>query len=616
MAPAPSSATALDSVRIRRSAIRANRLFIFAALLVSAYGGLLRFEALVGNYGWMGQPRWARVAEQYAVPIARALRPDTIVWGPIADPYVGGDPINYLQYAREMRHFYQAHVREPVFLAVTRAFLWLSDGRDIALSYASAAGGTLAVFATCLLGAIVWSRAVGLAAGLALAAEFEAVAWSVGGWRDDTFMMCVTFAAASLVWLLQRPSASVSTFAGFSMAAACLTRISALSFVAPALLWIAMFAPHDRRADVRKAAATAGLIATILVAPYLVNCWRATGDPLYALNYHTRYYRSAEGKTLDESVSALDYVSDKLATKPVTTLDTAAQGLTIVPFRNKWQGWTAWNRAIGPVLQWLGALGMLAAVWSPSGRLLLVILVTSLIPYALTWSVGGGGEWRFTQHVYPMYLVCAFQAAAILLRAAATTVGKDFQGISISRRDVMGAASIAGMVGLAWFAYWVAPILIAREAIAVDGEVTIMAGPRDRWFFTGAWSAPIYDGTNVTVRVAQAELTAIRLPLEKGDYTMTLRLDPPVTTVPAPHPELRVFLNRMPLMEIDLTRDPRRMGTYRMRVPSDRVSRWNRLDLLASRTVRAGDSGAPFRSLPSDSHVAFRLWYVRVVKNK
>ncbi len=604
---------ALTYVRARQSTRRVDRIFILAALLVCAYAGLLRFEALAANYGWMGQPRWAQVLERYAVPSARALRPSQVVWGPINDPYVGGDPINYLRYAREMRHFYQAHVREPLFLALTRAFLWLSEGRDIAVSYASAAGGTLAVLATCLLGAIVWSRVVGLAAGLALATEFHAIAWSIQGWRDDTFMMCVAFAAACLVLLYERPSAGASALAGFATAAACLTRLSALSFVVPALLWMVLFTPSDRRADVRRGAATAALIAAVLVAPYLFNCWRATGDPFYAVNYHTRYYRAAEGQPLDESVSAVDYVSGKLAARPVTTIDTAAQGLTTVPFLNKWQGWAVWHPAVGPVLRWLGALGMLMALWWPSGRLLLVILVTSLVPYTLTWSVGGGGEWRFTQHVYPMYLVCAFMALAILARLASAIFRGGIGAVPISRRQALQATGVVALLGIGWMAYGLAPVLIARETLAAEGETTIMAGDRDGWFFTGKWSEPLHDDSNVTVRVALAELTGIRLPLEKRDYTMTLRVDPPLTADPARQPRLTVFLNRTPIAQIDMTRDPTRMGTYRIHVPGDRVSRWNRIDLLASHTVRADEAGPPFESLPPDRRVAFRFWYVRVV---
>jgi hypothetical protein len=90
---------------------RHNRLVFAAALLITVYGGLLRFEALVANYGWMGQPGWSRALEQQVVPMIKRLRPASIVWGPNPNPYVGGDPINYLRFAREMRSFYQAHVR-------------------------------------------------------------------------------------------------------------------------------------------------------------------------------------------------------------------------------------------------------------------------------------------------------------------------------------------------------------------------------------------------------------------------------------------------------------------------------------------------------------------------
>ncbi len=41
-------------------------------------------------------------------------------WRRDPTPYVGGDPINYLKFARGMRNFYAAHVREPMFPAVTR----------------------------------------------------------------------------------------------------------------------------------------------------------------------------------------------------------------------------------------------------------------------------------------------------------------------------------------------------------------------------------------------------------------------------------------------------------------------------------------------------------------
>ena len=85
--------------------------------------------------------------------------------------------------------------------------------------------------------------------------------------------------------------------------------------------------------------AISAVVWSVLVGPYLFNCWRTSGDPLYALNYHARYYRDAEGLPLDESVGALQYAGSKLMTRPISTLDTAAQGLFTVPFFNKWKGW-------------------------------------------------------------------------------------------------------------------------------------------------------------------------------------------------------------------------------------------------------------------------------------
>src|SRR4029453_12987382 len=121
-------------------------------------------------------------------------------------PYVGGDPINYIKYAREMRSFYQAHVREPVFLAVTRAYLWLLANEDVAVSFASMTGSILTIVAAYLLGTALLSRAAGLVLSFLIAIEYELISWSVDGWRDDTFMAMVTFSASALVRCQRVPS--------------------------------------------------------------------------------------------------------------------------------------------------------------------------------------------------------------------------------------------------------------------------------------------------------------------------------------------------------------------------------------------------------------------------
>jgi hypothetical protein len=266
------------------------------------------------------------------------------------------------------------------------------------------------------------------------------------------------------------------------------------------------------------------------------------------------------------------------------------------------------------VLEWSAAAGMLLAIWSPRGRLLLLILITSLSPYALTWSVGGGGEWRFTQHAYPIYLVLAFAAIAVLAQSSVALVRQGRSGVAVSRRQALQAAATAGALASAWLAYSSAAVPIARESLASEGAVTIAAGARDSAFFEGDWSAPINNRGSVTWRVAQSPLTLFHLPLEESAYTLTLRIDPALTRDPAHQPRVTVFFNRRQLARLDLTRNPERMGMYRFAVPREAVSSWNRIDLLASHTVPARDAGKPFASLAPDTPVAFRLWYVRAVK--
>ena len=48
---------------------RRREIAFVAALLITLYGGLLRFEAVVANYGWMGQPGWSLALERHVVPI-------------------------------------------------------------------------------------------------------------------------------------------------------------------------------------------------------------------------------------------------------------------------------------------------------------------------------------------------------------------------------------------------------------------------------------------------------------------------------------------------------------------------------------------------------------------
>jgi 4-amino-4-deoxy-L-arabinose transferase-like glycosyltransferase len=584
--------------------------FVAAALLITIYGGLLRFEALEANYGWLGQPRWSDQLARLVTPVIQHLRPSSIVWGPTRDPYVGSDPINYLNYAREMTHFYQGHKREPVFLALTRGYLWLTGGLDISVSFASVTGATLAILATYLLGAAAFSRGVGLGAALALAIEVTAISRSFQGWRDDTFMFVVALTGWSFLRLRQQPGRTTGIIAGFAAAAACLTRITSLSFVIPGFLWL-LLETRGRAAqrDVRLAA----LVLVVLVAPYLVNCARVFGDPFVSISEHTTYYRAAEGLPHEQPMGVWSYLSTKIGSRPIRSIDTAAEGIVLHPFRNKWDGFDRWGSLLGPLLRLSAAAGMVLAVWSANGRFLLMLLFASLLPYALTWSVGGGGDWRFTQHAYPFYLVFASWMIGEAVRwTKALAADESARGWLISRRFAVRLATVVAIVGIMLAGYVAGPFLVNWEALRAGEAITIPVEGRSAWFFSGAWSQP-FGHEPVILRAAQAPLVALRLPMPRHrDYWMTLRLDPAETVDPERQPHVTVFFNRHPLARLRLTRSAGRVGTYRIRVSRELARPLSRLDLLASHTVPAGESGEHFSSLPPGTPVAFRLWYVRI----
>jgi hypothetical protein len=375
-------------------------------------------------------------------------------------------------------------------------------------------------------------------------------------------------------------------------------------------LWILLESRRDRK--VRTSVATAALVATALIAPYLISCAVVIGDPFFAINDHTRYYRAAEGLPAESSMSAFGYLAAKIQSRPISSVDTAVQGLLSAPLLNKWDGFAPWSAALGPALLGLAVAGMVLAAWSAAGRLLLMLLFTSLVPYALTWSVRGGGDWRFTQHAYPFYLVFAMSSIPAVYRWIATLVTDASAHRKILRAVMLRFAGLIAVATVAWVAYRAAPFLIYAEALRAGEAVSIETDPRNGWFFDGAWSGQIGTG-NVRVRIAQEQMVAMRVPMPAStDYWLTLRLDPAETEDPSYQPVVSVFLNRQHLGQLHLSRTPGRVGSYRIRIPRDLRRTFSRLDLVASHMVRAGDSGVHYSALPPDTPVAFRLWYLRL----
>ncbi len=555
-----------------------------AAASITLYGALLRLDAFVGKYGTLDHPAWARVMTHDVATVGRAIRPARVRWTREKTPYVGGDPIGYLGFGREMTTFYQPHFREPVFLTAVRMSLWMLDGQDAAVSLASATGSVLLIVATFLLGSEIAGAGGGLAAALVVAIEYDLIVWSVDGWRDDLFAAFVVLSAWTLVRLRDRPSFANALGAGLVCGLTCLTRVTALSFIVPALLWIVIAGGRELRRERYESVAVAAVLTAAVLGPFLISCAIATGDPFLAIDQHTIYYRAAEGLDLKQHTTAGAYVLQKFKAHPVATTDLAVTGLFVRPFAIKWNGLGAWSAWLGPVLMWLSLGGLAAFVFSPRGRLLLAIIVASLLPYAFTWNVAAGGEWRFTMHVYGLFIVAAMYAVALTPQLADRKVWRPLAPRAIA---VVAAAAVATALYLAlpWF--------VVGEALALHESVSVEAGGRDRMFFRSGWSPAEANG-NVTTRTSRASRSIVHFPLPDVDeYEIVLRVDP---VAAAPVSSAMILFNGQIAGGFGFVTSPERIGSYRLTVPRT----WQ----------KTGDNELGIATTGAEG---VRLWLVRII---
>ena len=288
-----------------------------------------------------------------------------------AVPY-NSDPYTYLKGARELTSFYEAQWREPAFLFAVKMMLALMHDQDVAVSFTSVAFAVLAVWLTYVLGAALWSRPVGLLAALGLAIDRDAAWFSSQGWRDDAYVAAV-IAGIYLSLRCWRHAREAPRFVhvgrvaidaiyleavllGAAAGLIVLVRIMSLSFLLPAAVLIVAAV----RGNWRRRLAVAGLgvaAATLVAAPYFINCWRVYGDPLYTFNVHGNIYRIAEGKP-ETREGTLAYIRDKVAARPYVTIHTIARGLTVYPFSNKWDGVGAGYKGLGAIVAVLAIAGM------------------------------------------------------------------------------------------------------------------------------------------------------------------------------------------------------------------------------------------------------------------
>jgi 4-amino-4-deoxy-L-arabinose transferase-like glycosyltransferase len=618
----------------RRKAV--GRALAWAALAgILAHGAMLRLDAITARYGPVTSPRWLAALQTRGLARPESLRPASLHWGPeefyphrdgVATHYYS-DPYIYLDAARHMSSFYTAHFREPLFPFATRTFLRLLDGQDVAVSFASAFFSVLAIWLTYILGAAVWSRPAGLLAALGLSLDGDVISHASLGWRDDAYVAVVVLCAYLMLrcWRVMQQGAAVrrlgrlqidaayleAVVLGVASGLAILTRIMAVSFLVAGVGSLA-FVP---RASWRKRLSVLGITtvtALLVSAPYFVNCWRQFGDPFYTFNVHGKIYGAAEGQ--DWNGSTAGYVSQKVLSQPVETVDVVAQGLTTYPFTNKWHGLDVWHAGLGEWASAAAIMGIVLLAASTGGRLLLIAMVGSLIPFSFTWVVDP--NFRFTEHAYPALLIAAAVTIDVACRGALAILVPQRPSAPAGRWSPTSWLAWATVVGIGaaglWFVTRASPSWIFHQTLSARETAMVTAGARDTAFFSRGWSDVLRAGNVVSLRVANAD-GVLSLPLPGvSDYTVAVRMDPfprPMDNAPTRLPVVDVTINGAPVDAVALQWKVDRVGAYEFVLPralvhpgANQLGFHVRRPALPPEAIRPGITDGD----------AISLWYVRV----
>ncbi len=504
----------------REPARFARRAPAVAVGLLTLAAGALRFESLAIRYWGVQGPDWA---EALAADI-RSLRPGAFEHAPYAEAY-GGDPFSYLTIARSMGAFYEPSSREPLFPALTRLALWFAGGRDVGINFLSALASTLTCVSIFALGVRLLSPWSGLLAATLWAIEWQAISFSVEGWRDDLFTLQVAACAAGLVSLHLRPTSRGALLLGLVGGLTLLTRLSALTFLIPGMVAAVLLPSNAGRLDRLRASAIALAGMALLAGPFMLSCALGYGDPFYAVNVHAAFYRNRAGIEGSGGLTAVQFLAQSRL--PWEFVETGFVGLTSFPFLNKWSGFGAWLSGLGDAARLLALAGLPILLLRPAGLVALVVLFSSIAPYAWTWDIPGGGEWRFTLPAYPFYLV----SAAIAVESAVGFIAE--VRVRTSRRTALlpalryAVVAVLLLVGAPWL-HQKLDWLRVREAIRSGRSTLIEAGAEAGDFFSSGWRRRREGGGAFEMSGAEARL---RIPLPEGRRArVVLRLG--ATTTP------------------------------------------------------------------------------------
>jgi tetratricopeptide (TPR) repeat protein len=180
-------------------------------------------------------------------------------------------------------------------------------------------------------------------------------------------------------------------------------------------------------------------------------------------------------------------------------------------------------------------------------------LFTSLIPYAFTFEIAGGNEWRFTMHAYPFYLIAGALFLTIITGALlAQNTWPLFSNRIFSKRALLTTIFVLLFIlSAGWILFNQSNFLRKEEAIKADESILIQSGNRDSKFFAAGWYMPV-ESAGEEVRITKEAEAELLVPLKREkEYNLILRANP-VFEKPLKASIISVFVNSQPVGKFEM----------------------------------------------------------------
>jgi hypothetical protein len=375
---------------------------ISVAVLLIGFGTILRFDALLVRARLVGTNPSAETVHQRLRPFL----PDYHAFYSAnfeEDPY-RADVRSYLDGAEAMSlgGFYDASFREPFYVGLVKLFVALSGGKEFGILLQSFIFSIAVLPLAFVLAAALVGRWWAAAMLLPLVLNEWLIFEAPSGYRMSAYVFFLILFTASVFGRYRGHPILRAVTSGILAAMVCLIRLSGLSFVLPTLF---LGAWEKRKQGGWPMLGVAALTMTVLVAPYLVNCYRAHGDPLYAISFHTQFWLRAEGTENPASlgqVSLYSYITELHGMGELVMGN--LRGLTVLPLSKFWNGLSEF-RLLGVAVLAAGVAGLLVSAVTPL-RFLLVAYLGHLIPFAYIQNFPSGRAPRFVMPAY-FFLVMA-----------------------------------------------------------------------------------------------------------------------------------------------------------------------------------------------------------------